>query len=137
MLWILFKMGGSISHLGRRSFKSTPVLGQTRLTVRVASPLKSPCGNWSKAIPGDNVKNVPVKDVHHGSMAGDSKNDPLMEATGFTAQVIIRSHPGQVSASSAPFLDCPTVYIACKFAKLKEKVERCSGRKLLKDGLKF
>ena len=53
----------------------------------------------SEALPGDNVgfhvKNVSVKDVRHGNMAGDSKNDPPMEAAGFTAQLIILNHPVQ------------------------------------------
>ncbi|KAF3825047.1 hypothetical protein GH733_005681 [Mirounga leonina] len=35
---------------------------------------------------GFNVKNVSVKDVRRGNVAGDSKNDPPMEASGFTAQ---------------------------------------------------
>ena len=60
----------------------------------------------SEALPGDtvgfNVKNVSVKDVRRGSVAGDSKNDPPMEAAGFTAQVIILNHPGQISAGYAP-----------------------------------
>ncbi|KAK2090400.1 Elongation factor 1-alpha 1 [Saguinus oedipus] len=29
---------------------------------------------------GFNVKNVSVKDVHHGTVAGDNKNDPPIEA---------------------------------------------------------
>uniref|UniRef100_A0A2K5BVY2 Tr-type G domain-containing protein n=1 Tax=Aotus nancymaae TaxID=37293 RepID=A0A2K5BVY2_AOTNA len=84
----------------------------------------------SEALPGDNVgfnvKNVSVKDVRHGNVAGDSKNDPPMEAAGFTAQVIILNHPGQISAA----------HIACKFAELKEKIDRRSGKKL-EDGPKF
>ena len=48
----------------------------------------------SEALPGDNVgfnvKNVSVKDVRRGNVAGDSKNDPPMEAAGFTAQVTLR-----------------------------------------------
>uniref|UniRef100_A0A4D5RAB8 Tr-type G domain-containing protein n=1 Tax=Homo sapiens TaxID=9606 RepID=A0A4D5RAB8_HUMAN len=59
----------------------------------------------SEALPGDNVgfnvKNVSVKDVRRGNVAGDSKNDPPMEAAGFTAQVIILNHPGQISAGYA------------------------------------
>ncbi|XP_070586418.1 elongation factor 1-alpha 1-like [Erythrolamprus reginae] len=55
----------------------------------------------SEAYPGDNVgfnvKNVSVKDVRRGNVAGDSKNDPPMEAAGFTAQVIIVNHPGQIN----------------------------------------
>uniref|UniRef100_A0A8C9PXF0 Tr-type G domain-containing protein n=1 Tax=Spermophilus dauricus TaxID=99837 RepID=A0A8C9PXF0_SPEDA len=94
----------------------------------------------SEALPGDNVgfnvKNVSVKDVRRGNVAGDSKNDPPMEAAGFTAQVIILNHPGQISAGYAPVLDCHTAHIACKFAELKEKIDRHSGKKL-EDGPKF
>uniref|UniRef100_A0A8P0TLZ7 Elongation factor 1-alpha n=2 Tax=Canis lupus familiaris TaxID=9615 RepID=A0A8P0TLZ7_CANLF len=92
------------------------------------------------ALPGDNVgfnvKNVSVKDVRHGNVAGDNKNDPPMEAAGFTAQVIILNHPGQISAGYAPVLDCHTAHIACKFAELKEKIDRRSGKKV-EDGPKF
>uniref|UniRef100_A0A8C9HJA8 Elongation factor 1-alpha n=1 Tax=Piliocolobus tephrosceles TaxID=591936 RepID=A0A8C9HJA8_9PRIM len=94
----------------------------------------------SEALPGDNVgfnvKNVSVKDVRRGNVAGDSKNDPPMEAAGFTAQVIILNHPGQISAGYAPVLDCHTAHIACKFAELKEKIDHRSGKKL-EDGPKF
>ena len=94
----------------------------------------------SEALPGDtvgfNVKNVSVKDVRRGNVAGDSKNDPPMEAAGFTAQVIILNHPDQISAGYAPVLDCHTAHIACKFAELKEKIDCCSGKKL-EDGPKF
>ncbi|XP_007451496.1 PREDICTED: elongation factor 1-alpha 1-like [Lipotes vexillifer] len=97
----------------------------------------------TEALPGDhvgfNVKDVSVKDVHRGSVAGDpirSKNDPPMEAAGFTAQVIILNHQGQIRAGYAPVLDCHTAYIACKFAELKEKIDCLSGSKL-EDGPKF
>ena len=44
-----------------------------------------------EAMPGDNVgfniKNVSVKDIRRGNVAGDSKNDPPMEAGCFNAQV--------------------------------------------------
>ena len=93
-----------------------------------------------EAIPGENVgfnvKNVSVKDVHHGNVAGDSKNDPPMEAAGFTAQVIILNHPGQISAGYAPVLDCHTAHTASKFAELKEKIDHRYGKKL-GDGPKF
>ncbi|KAB0354759.1 hypothetical protein FD755_022218 [Muntiacus reevesi] len=94
----------------------------------------------SEALPGDNVgfnvKNVSVKDVCHGNVAGDSKNDPPMEAAGFTARVIILNHPGQISAGYAPVLDCHTAHIACKFAELNKKIDHRSGEKL-EDGPKF
>ena len=86
----------------------------------------------SEALSGDsvgfNVKNVSVKDIHHGNVAGDSKNDPPIEAAGFIAQVIILTHPGQIPAGYAPVLDCHTAYVACKFAELKGKIDCCSGK---------
>ncbi|KAB1703950.1 hypothetical protein FNE61_29020, partial [Klebsiella pneumoniae] len=45
-------------------------------------------------------------------------------------QVIILNHPGQISQGYAPVLDCHTAHIACKFAELKEKIDRRSGKKL-------
>lgn len=46
----------------------------------------------TEALPGDNVgfnvKNISVKDVRRGNVAGDSKNDPPMETGVFTSQVI-------------------------------------------------
>ena len=47
----------------------------------------------TEALPGDNVgfniKNVSVKEVKRGNVAGDSKNDPPRSAKTFTAQVSI------------------------------------------------
>lgn len=47
--------------------------------------------NNLQALPGDNVgfnvKNVSVKEIRRGMVAGDSKNDPPREAKNFTAQV--------------------------------------------------
>ncbi|KAL4826945.1 hypothetical protein H8958_010359 [Nasalis larvatus] len=80
--------------------------------------------------------NVKTEDVRCGNVAGDSKNDPPMEAAGFITLVIIRNHPGQISAGYAAVLDCHTAHIACKFAELKEKIGRRSGKKL-GDGPKF
>ncbi|XP_078279141.1 elongation factor 1-alpha 1-like [Rhinoraja longicauda] len=87
-----------------------------------------------EALPGDNVgfniKNVSVKDIRRGFVAGDNKCDPPMEAAEFTAQVIILNHPGQISIGYSPVLDCHTAHIACKFSELKEKIDRRSGKKL-------
>ncbi|EJW78070.1 EEF1A1 protein, partial [Wuchereria bancrofti] len=83
-----------------------------------------------EALPGDNVgfnvKNVSIKEIRRGSVASDSKNDPAKETKQFTAQVIIMNHPGQIAAGYTPVLDCHTAHIACKFAELKEKVDRRS-----------
>uniref|UniRef100_A0A2K6LZ07 Tr-type G domain-containing protein n=1 Tax=Rhinopithecus bieti TaxID=61621 RepID=A0A2K6LZ07_RHIBE len=73
-------------------------------------------------------ENVCVKDVRYGIVAGDSKNDPPMEAAGFITLVIIRNHPGQISAGYAPVLDCHTAHIAYSGKKLGD------GPKFLKSG---
>ena len=51
---------------------------------------------------GFNVKNMSVKDVHHGNAAGDSKNDPLLEEAGFNTPVITLNHLGHINAGYAP-----------------------------------
>jgi elongation factor 1-alpha len=85
-----------------------------------------------EALPGDNVgfnvKNISVKDIRRGSVASDSKNDPAKEARSFTAQVIVMNHPGQIGAGYTPVLDCHTAHIACKFAELKQKIDKRTGK---------
>merc|ERR1712098_819924 len=93
-----------------------------------------------EAVPGDNVgfnvKNVSVKDIKRGYVASDSKNKPASGVQDFTAQVIVLNHPGQVSNGYSPVLDCHTAHIACKFAEIKEKVDRRTG-KSTEDNPKF
>jgi elongation factor 1-alpha len=87
-----------------------------------------------QAVPGDNIgfniKNVSVKDIRRGFVAGDSKNDPPSGVENFTAQVIILNHPGQIHAGYAPVLDCHTAHIACKFAEIITKIDRRTGKEL-------
>lgn len=86
----------------------------------------------AEALPGDNVgfniKNVSVKEVKRGNVAGDSKNDPPKKATSFTAQVIVLNHPGEIHNGYSPVLDCHTAHIACKFSELLTKIDRRSGK---------
>lgn len=88
----------------------------------------------AEGVPGDNVgfnvKNVSVKDIRRGNVAGDSKNDPPMGCASFNAQVIILNHPGQVGAGYAPVLDCHTAHIACKFSEMIEKLDRRTGKSI-------
>jgi len=85
-----------------------------------------------EAIPGDNVgfnvKNVSVKDIKRGMVAGDLKNDPPLETNDFTAQVIVLNHPGQIQNGYTPVLDCHTAHIACKFNEILAKMDRRSGQ---------
>merc|ERR1712176_1102512 len=87
-----------------------------------------------EALPGDNVgfnvKNVSVKEIKRGMVAGDSKSDPPKEAESFDAQVIILNHPGEIHAGYSPVLDCHTAHIACKFAELKQKIDKRNGKVL-------
>jgi len=87
-----------------------------------------------EAVPGDNVgfnvKNLSVKDIRRGMVAGDAKNDPPQETESFNAQVIILNHPGQIHAGYAPVLDCHTAHIACKFSEILTKVDRRTGAEL-------
>jgi len=87
-----------------------------------------------EALPGDNVgfnvKNVSVKEIRRGMVAGDSKNDPPKGAKNFKAQVIIMNHPGEIHGGYSPVLDCHTAHIACKFTEIQEKCDRRSGKKL-------
>jgi elongation factor 1-alpha len=93
--------------------------------------------NVEKAEPGDNVgfnvKNLSVKDIKRGYVASDSKNDPAKATEMFVAQVIVLNHPGQIHAGYAPVLDCHTSHIACKFQKLRSKVDKRTGKVMEED----
>jgi len=84
-----------------------------------------------EALPGDNVgfnvKNLSVKDIKRGYVASDSKNDPCTDTEMFVAQVIVFNHPGEIRNGYTPVLDCHTCHIACKFEKIREKVDKRTG----------
>ncbi|XP_060948169.1 elongation factor 1-alpha-like [Limanda limanda] len=87
-----------------------------------------------EALPGDNVgfniKNVSIKEIRRGNVAGDSKNNPPVAAANFTAQVIVLNHPGEIHNGYSPVLDCHTAHIACKFKEIKQKIDRRTGKVL-------
>jgi len=93
-----------------------------------------------QAGPGDNVgfnvKNISVKDIRRGYVAGDSKNDPPLKTPTFEAQVIVLDHPNRIMAGYTPVLDCHTCHIACKFNKLLTLMDKRTGKKL-EDNPKF
>lgn len=85
----------------------------------------------SEALPGDNVgfnvKNISVKDVHCDNVAGENKNDPPIEAAGLRAQVITLNIQAK-SVLDMHLCRIVTAHTDCKFAELKEKIDRCSGK---------
>jgi len=87
-----------------------------------------------QAGPGDNVgfnvKNVSVKDIRRGNVAGDSKNDPPQGTENFEAQVIVLDHPNKIMAGYTPVLDCHTAHIACKFETLLQLMDKRTGKVL-------
>jgi len=93
-----------------------------------------------EAKPGDNVgfnvKNLSVKDIRRGYVAGDAKDDPPAETGVFNAQIIVLNHPGQIHAGYAPVVDCHTAHIACKWQSILSKIDRRSG-KVLEESPKF
>jgi len=90
-----------------------------------------------QAQPGDNVgfnvKNVSVKDIRRGMVAGDIKNDPPLPTGTFEAQVIVLDHPNRIMAGYTPVLDCHTAHIACRFNKLLSLIDKRNGKVLETD----
>ena len=84
-----------------------------------------------EALPGDNVgfnvKNLSVKDIKRGYVASDSKREPCTDTEMFVAQVIVFNHPGEIRNGYTPVLDCHTCHIACKFEKIRSKVDKRTG----------
>merc|ERR1711983_230708 len=105
--------------------------GPTGLTTEVKS-VEMHHESLPQAVPGDNVgfnvKNVSIKEIKRGMVAGDSKNDPPCETETFTAQVIVLNHPGEIHAGYQPVLDCHTAHIACKFTEIKKKIDKRTGK---------
>ncbi|KAG5191638.1 putative translation elongation factor 1-alpha [Tribonema minus] len=115
------------------------VFAPTGVTTEVKS-VEMHHESMAEAMPGDNVgfnvKNVSVKDIRRGNVAGDSKNDPPVGAANFHAQVIVMNHPGQIGNGYSPVLDCHTAHVACKFAQITQKMDRRSG-KVMEENPKF
>merc|ERR1711946_55653 len=66
--------------------------------------------------------------IIHVNPHSKSKANPPRGAADFYAQVIVLNHPGQIGNGYSPVLDCHTAHIACKFAEIKEKCDRRTGK---------
>ncbi|KAK7881708.1 hypothetical protein WMY93_030117 [Mugilogobius chulae] len=86
------------------------------------------------ALPGHNVgfniKNVSVKNLRRGDVAGNAQQDPPSDVKSFEAQIIVLNHPGKIKVGYSPVLDCHTAHVTCRFAELKEKLDRRTGKKV-------
>jgi len=84
-----------------------------------------------EAKPGDNVgfnvKNISLKQIRRGMVAGDAKKDPPAKTDHFNAQVIVLDHPNKIMAGYTPVLDCHTSHIACRFDKLMTLMNKRTG----------
>jgi len=84
------------------------------------------------ANPGDNVgfnvKNISLKQIRRGMVAGDAKKDPPAKTDHFNAQVIVLDHPNKIMAGYTPVLDCHTAHIACRFDKLLTLINKRNGQ---------
>jgi elongation factor 1-alpha len=92
-----------------------------------------------QAEPGDNVgfnvKNLSLKDIRRGNVAG-CKRDIPKKCKVFNAQVIVLDHPGKIMAGYTPVLDCHTAHVACRFNKLITLINKRTGVKI-EDNPKF
>jgi len=88
----------------------------------------------AQATPGDivgfNIKNISHKEIRRGNVAGEVANDPPSEVEYFEAQVVVLNHPGEIRPGYSPVVDCHTAHIACKWAAIKQKIDRRSGKVL-------
>jgi len=138
----VYKVGGvgtvSVGRVESGTIK--PGMDITFAPVTITAPVKSiemHHTKLDKGVTGDNIgfnlKDVSVKEIRRGNVAGDSKNDPPTGCTAFTAQVIIINHPSTIKVGYTPVLDCHTAHIACQFERLQELQDRRTGKKILAD----
>ncbi|CAL1597205.1 unnamed protein product [Knipowitschia caucasica] len=111
----------------------TLMFSPAKLTAEVKS-IEMHHQGMQTALPGHNVgfniKNVSVKNLRRGDVAGNAQQDPPSDVKSFEAQVIVLNHPGRIKVGYSPVLDCHTAHVTCRFAELKEKLDRRTGKKM-------
>uniref|UniRef100_A0A2I4AI13 Elongation factor 1-alpha n=1 Tax=Austrofundulus limnaeus TaxID=52670 RepID=A0A2I4AI13_AUSLI len=110
----------------------TLMFSPAKLTAEVKS-IEMHHQGLDTALPGHNVGfNIKTvsKNLRRGDVAGNAQQDPPSDVRSFEAQVIILNHPGKIKTGYSPVLDCHTAHVTCRFAELKEKLDRRTGKKL-------
>ena len=76
------------------------------------------------------LRTLPSRIFAVDSLPPTPRSEPAASVASFEAQVIVMNHPGQISNGYSPVLDCHTAHVACKFANIKEKMDRRTGKVL-------
>lgn len=66
-------------------------------------------------------------------MASDSTDNPATGVSSFEAQIVVMNHPGRITVGYCPVIDCHTAHVACRFARIKEKLDRRTGKVVEQD----
>jgi elongation factor 1-alpha len=87
-----------------------------------------------QAFPGDtvgfNCADIAVSDLRRGYVASDADNEPAAAVTSFEAHIVIMNYPGKITNGYTPMIDIHTAHVPCTFAKIKEKMDRKTGKTL-------
>ena len=66
--------------------------------------------------------------MRRGFVASNLNDNPAFECETFEAQVIILNHPKTIKNGYTPILDCGTAHVPTKFLKIRNKIDRRTGK---------
>jgi elongation factor 1-alpha len=106
------------------------VIGPTGITAQVTSIVLHN-EQIEEAGPGDSIGFAlslpPNHLVKRGHVASDPTNDPATSTTMFLAHIIVFDHPGTLQNGYTPIIHCHAAYTACKFDKIRSRVDKRNG----------
>ena len=106
-------------------------------TLGVVESLRINLQTVPQAIPGDIVRiNVEDRsngliDIHPGYVLSNYNDCPGQEVPCFEAQIIVMKQPEKICEGYNPMMYCHTSHTPCTFVKIKEKLDRRTGKCLL------